>query len=168
VRVQWEAIGRSISYAMAAFAVGALLDVAAFTGAHYTFPHTWFFQAGLAPPWYLIGRDLIDGLWGVIECLALFVFTAVARRTLGPAVWWASVVAVPSIVNDIGLAVNVWLHTNHSLSRSLATTTWSTLDAYWTSRMTASWVSLALAAVLLLGSPLVFGVRASKTERERS
>ncbi len=159
MRVQLEAIGTYLGYAMAAFAVGALLAVAVEAGADYTFRSTWFSEAGLAPPWYVIGRDLLEGLWAVGGCLALCVFTTVARRTLGPAVWWAFVVPVPSFLNDIGLAIDIWFHTNNILSRSQATTTWSTLDAYWTSRMTVSWVSLALAAMLLLGFPLVFAER---------
>ena len=154
---------------VAPFAVGALLYIGATTGAQHTFPNTWFSDLGpgTTPPWYFIGRDLIDGLWAAGGCIAFCAFTLVAARLLGSTVWWAFAANMIAFVGRMGTGVNVLLHTSHALTRSQATTTWPTFETFLQSQKTASGASLVV-GMLVAGFSLVWYKRALTIETQRS
>jgi hypothetical protein len=151
---------------LAPFAVATALYVAGLAGAERTFRNTWFadFSPGGSPPWYFIGQDLVDGVWGAAGCALLCLFSVLSARRLGATVWWAFAAGVVPFAHRVGLGLNVWLHTAGSLTPFEATTAWATFDEYLQSREIASETSLVV-GMLVAACSVGWYALTSKGER---
>jgi hypothetical protein len=135
------------------FAVCVLIYAAATSSSTYFFKDTWFRTVGPGgdPPWYFIGRDLVDATFAVPGLLVMVAFSSLTFRRLGPDVWKALGMLSIFLLHPILLGVNILLHTRDAWDPARATSEWASYEMYSVSKYQTLLVMLVI-TLLALGA----------------
>jgi branched-subunit amino acid ABC-type transport system permease component len=135
------------------FAVCLVIYATSLFSSSYFFDETWFRTTGPGgdPPWYFIGRSLVDAACAVPGLLAMLAFSFLTFRRRGPDVWTALAILVLSLLHPLTQGVNILLHTRYAWDPARATSEWANYEMYSASRYQAFLVTLVL-SLLVLGA----------------